>query len=211
MKIIINSSDYKMKKDHFKQKAQAYDKNKNRVNNVSNIARVMTQAIEFKPDMHIMDFGSGTGLLLERIAPFVKRITAVDISSSMNEQLRAKATSLDCELEIIEQDLTQTEFERTFDGIISSMTLHHVRDIESLFNKLYSLLNSKGVVALADLDKEDGSFHTEDTGVFHFGFDREALCDTARKAGFKNIHIESASIVHKPQGDYPVFLFTAEK
>jgi len=200
-----------MKKDHFKQKAEAYDQNKNRVNNINNIATAMTQAIEFKPDMHIMDFGSGTGLLLERISPFVKRITAVDISSSMNEQLKAKATMLDCELDIIEQDLTQTELDQTFDGIISSMTLHHIRDIESLLNKLYYLLKNKGVIALADLDKEDGSFHTEDTGVFHFGFDREALCDIAKKVGFKNIHIESASIVHKPQGDYPVFLFTAEK
>lgn len=200
-----------MKKDHFKQKAEAYDQNKNRVNNVNNIATAMTLAIEFEPDMHIMDFGSGTGLLLERISPFVKRITAVDISSSMNEQLKAKATALDCELDIIEQDLTQTELDQTFDGIISSMTLHHIRDIELLLNKLYSLLKNKGVIALADLDKEDGSFHTEDTGVFHFGFDRETLCDIAKKVGFKNIHIESASIVHKPQGDYPVFLFTAEK
>ncbi|MFT6388032.1 MAG: hypothetical protein ACJAUP_001405 [Cellvibrionaceae bacterium] len=38
--------------------------------------------------MGIMELGSGP--LLERIAPLVKKITAIDISKSMNIQLREK-------------------------------------------------------------------------------------------------------------------------
>ena len=35
------------------------------------------------------------------------------------------------------------------------------------------MLNDNGVIAIADLDIEDGNFHIEDTGVFHFGFERK--------------------------------------
>jgi hypothetical protein len=66
-------------------------------------------------------------------------------------------------------------------------------------------------IAIADLDEEDGSFHTEDTGVFHNGFDRNELLNFAKNAGFKNLKIQTASTVIKPTGNYPVFLLTGEK
>lgn len=66
-----------MRKDFFQDKAMNYDQNKHRVNTVGNIAIAVIETTNLDPDMHLMDFGSGTGLLLERIAPFVKRITAV--------------------------------------------------------------------------------------------------------------------------------------
>lgn len=71
-----------MTKDFFAHKASSYEQNKNRVDNVESIARSILSAVELEPAMHLMDFGSGTGLLLERIAPHVGKITAVDISSS---------------------------------------------------------------------------------------------------------------------------------
>ena len=37
-----------------------------------------------------MDFGSGTGLLLEIIAPRVNKIAALDISKTMNKELESK-------------------------------------------------------------------------------------------------------------------------
>ncbi len=200
-----------MSNDFFQHKAGNYEQNKERVTNVDNIANAMLDKITFKEHMQIMDFGSGTGLLLEKIAPKVKKITAVDISTSMNQQLASKKDSLQCDLEIIEMDLSTTELNRTFDGIISSMTLHHIDDTDAIFSKFYSLLNEGSFLAIADLDKEDGNFHSEDTGVFHFGFDQEKLSELASNSGFKNIEITTVSTVHKPQGNYPVFLLTAVK
>lgn len=62
-----------MSKDHFELKAESYDSDANRVGNVDNIANSILSSIPFNNNMHIMDFGSGTGLLLERVAPFVKK------------------------------------------------------------------------------------------------------------------------------------------
>jgi len=198
-----------MSNDFFKHKAESYEQDNHRVANVQTIASSILSHVDLKPEMDIMDFGSGTGLLLEQIAPFVRSITAVDISSSMNQQLSKKRDKLNCELEIIEMDLTKSELDRKFDGIISSMTLHHVDDLKSMFDKLYSMLKPGGFIALADLETEDGSFHTEDTGVFHFGFSRDELMNMATGAGFSQVEVNPASTVHKLYGDYPVLLLTA--
>lgn len=198
-----------MSKDFFEHKAGSYDQNTNRVNNVSNIADAILNNVKFEKSMHLMDFGSGTGLLLERVAPFVKKITAVDISAAMNKQLEEKRTELECELEIQAVDLEKVDLEMTVDGVISSMTMHHVQSIEALFQKLFGMVKPGGFVALSDLDLEDGSFHTEDTGVYHFGFDRAAIATIAKNSGFKEVEVVDASIVVKNEKEYPVFLLKA--
>ncbi len=198
-----------MSNDFFQNKAAGYEQDNDRVANVETIASAILRHIDFKSNMEIMDFGSGTGLLLEQIAPSVQSITAVDISQSMNQQLEQKLASLPCELEIIEKDLTTSDLDKKFDGIISSMTLHHVDDLKSMFAKLHSMLKPNGFIALADLETEDGGFHKEDTGIFHFGFSAEELMDFATGAGFSNVEVHPASTVHKPYGDYPVLLLTA--
>lgn len=199
-------------KDYFAEKSKVYEKEPARVDNVTNIADAILNKLSYdKTTTHLMDFGSGTGLLTTKIAPHVKKITTVDISPSMNEQLRAKQDTLACELAMLELDLVEHELYETFDGIISSMTIHHVEDVQALFHKFHRLLNSGGTIALADLDKEDGTFHTEDMGVFHFGFDQEEFAALAQKAGFDDVTIEIVSIAKKPYGEYPIFLLTGRK
>jgi 2-polyprenyl-3-methyl-5-hydroxy-6-metoxy-1,4-benzoquinol methylase len=200
-----------MATDHFASKADSYEQNKDRVDNVAQIANAMLGAVQFSKSMHIMDFGSGTGLLLERIAPYVSKITAVDVSAAMNAQLREKQNRLACDVQMLELDLEQSQIDTKFDGIISSMTMHHIKDIPSVLRKFHAMLNPGAFIAIADLDRENGSFHSEDTGVHHAGFDRDAIIKAAVAAGFGNVAIATASVVHKPQGDFPVFLLTATR
>lgn len=200
-----------LNRDYFAKKASTYDQKKRRVDNVKNIANRILDSITLKEDMHLADFGSGTGLLLREIAPYVKKITAIDRSASMNSVLEQNIPNIDCEVEILPIDLTKESLDMRFDGIISSMTLHHIQDIDKLFEKFYSLLRDGGFIALADLDKEDGSFHSEDTGVCHYGFDRDEILDSAKRAGFKNLNIVDASLIKKSYGEYPVFLLYGRK
>lgn len=200
-----------MSHDFFAQKAASYEQNPHRVDNVVAIGHAIKTQLVLQPDMQLLDFGSGTGLLLQQIAPHVGKITAVDVSPSMNAQLRAKAPDIGCELEVLEQDLLQTPLNRQFDGIISSMTLHHIADIPVLLREFQRLLKPGGFIALADLDLEDGSFHTEDTGVFHCGFDRAGIAAQAQAAGFSQVQVVDASVVQKPHGQYPVFLLTGRR
>lgn len=198
-------------KDFFKNKSKTFHQESRRVRNIQAIAKSMLQKIPYTKDMHILDFGSGTGLLTIEIAPYVAKITTIDISKSMNEELAANRDLIPCDLEILELDLSKSEVNKKFDGIISSMTLHHIEDIEALFEKFYRMLDDGGTIALSDLFTEDGTFHSEDTGVFHFGFDEEFIIQCATKAGFKQLEISEASTVKKPHKDFPIFLLTGIK
>jgi len=198
-------------KDFFAEKATNYDNEKSRTQNVSTIAQTILNEVSFSKEMSIMDFGSGTGLLLSEIAPYVGEITAVDISLAMTEVLQSKKEQIKCPVQIVQMDLTKETLDRKFDSIISSMTIHHIEDTLTLFKKFHSLLKVNGTIAIADLDTEDGSFHTEDTGVFHCGFDRDDFAQMAKNAGFKDVKIQNASTITKLHTNYSVFLLTAKK
>lgn len=199
------------RKDLFAHKAESYETRSLRIVNLDSIASTIISTIKLDPGMHLVDFGAGTGLLLERIAPHVRKITSIDVSPSMAKQLREKKDRLPCELEQLELDLEKADPPGVYDGIISSMTLHHVRDIEGLFRKFYAMVKPGGFIALSDLDKEDGSFHQEETGVQHSGFERAWIESVARQAGFTDVATRDASVIKKPYGDFPIFLLTARR
>ena len=96
------------------------------------------------------------------------------------------------------------------------MTLHHVRDVATLVRRFYSLLSPGWLLAVADLDQEDGSFHQDLRGVEHHGFRREWLREQLEAAGFTQVNFETAREMEKPDASgaprsYPVFLATARK
>ncbi len=197
--------------DLFAHKSKSWDMNSKRVKNAQRIAELIVKNIKLARQMEIMDFGAGTGLLSYFVAPFVKKIIAIDNSPSMLLEFENKCSEFACETEVIAKDLSTETLERRFDGIISSMTMHHLKDTLALFHKLYTMLEDGGFIALADLDSEDGSFHSDNTGVFHHGFDREALKVIAQEAGFKNISFDTTGTIAKPHRNFTVFLMTAVK
>jgi len=197
--------------DHFKDRSKSWDMNSKRVQNAKSIADLIVKNIKLDNSMELMDFGAGTGLLSYCIAPHVDKIVAVDNSPSMLLEFKNKCDEFSCVTEVVEKDLSTETIDRKFDGIISSMTIHHLEDLNALFAKFYDMLNDNGFIALADLDKEDGSFHSDNTGVYHHGFERELLENIAIEAGFKDIKFDLASTINKPHGEFTVFLMIGVK
>ena len=197
--------------DNFAHKSKSWDMNSKRVKNAQSIANLIVNKIELSKTMELMDFGAGTGLLSFFVAPHVAKLVAVDNSPSMLIEFTNKSQEFSCDTEVIEKDLSCEELDRKFDGIISSMTIHHLENTIALFSKFYNMLPKGGFIAIADLDSEDGTFHSDNTGVFHYGFKREVLEEIAKEVGFKEIAFELASTIKKPQSDFTVFLMTAIK
>ena len=200
-----------MSKDHFADKSKSWDMSSKRVQNAKSIAELIVKKVALSSDMRVMDFGAGTGLLSYFIAPQVDTIVAVDNSPSMLEKFKEKASLFASKTEIVEIDLSTKTINDSFDGVISSMTIHHLEDIKQLFEKLYKMLNIGGFIAIADLNREDGTFHSDNEGVFHFGFEQEALEKIAQEVGFINIEFELASTIRKPNQTFTIFLMTALK
>jgi tRNA (cmo5U34)-methyltransferase len=200
--------------DLFKEKSKGWDKNSLRVQNAEAIAQKIVKNINLTREMTVMDLGAGTGLLSYVIAPHVEKIVAIDNSPSMLEALKEKLPLF--ESEVVTKEINIMNYENSdaydaYDAIVSSMTIHHIEDIQALFTKLYTLLSTGGSMALADLDSEDGSFHSDNNGVFHFGFDREILKNMALASGFANITFETVNTIEKPHNRYSVFLMCAQK
>ena len=193
---------------HFDKKAKDWDSGSIRVNGAKVIADAISKEIKLHDNMEIIDFGVGTGLLGFEIAQNVKKVYGVDTSPKMLEKLEEKNTP---ELHITPlcQDIIQEPLNKKFDGLVSSMTLHHVENLKDFFTTIYTNLQKDGFIAIADLESEDGTFHSDNVEVFHFGFEESTLVKVVQECGFKDIKFKNINTINKPHRDFGVFLLTA--
>jgi len=195
--------------DFFEEKANDWDM-RDHVKALSDaVGSAILSKIHFTDIMTVMDFGAGTGLISSHIVSKVNKITAVDVSKAMLDQLVRKPELQD-KVETLCRDITIEPLNLQFDVIVSAMAMHHVKDTDNLTKVLGSHLKANGQIALADLDSEDGNFHPENTeGVYHDGFERQELKNLFEKNGFKDIEFVTAHIIDKAGKPYPIFLLTA--
>jgi len=190
-----------MESNRFDKDAITWDDLPRRVN----LAKAVVENIapHLKGNEKILEFGCGTGLVGLNIAPYVKELTGIDTSKKMVEKFNEKASKLNLNAKALKKDIF--EIDAAFDAVISSMTLHHIKDLNLLSEKLKTITNR---LFLADLVKEDGTFHTRGNhDVMHFGFEPEEL-----EEYFKDWKIKEFKIIHtvKKHRDFPVFLATME-
>lgn len=201
----------------FDKAASTWDEDPRRVKLAGNVATAIINAIRPDQTMEVLDFGCGTGLVTLLLQPHVKNIVGVDSSQGMLDILEKKA--LERGLDTVRT--TFCDFERGdrpdghFQLIVSSMTLHHVPDLTQLFRLFIDLLQPGGVLGIADLDAEDGSFHDDPTGVHHHGLDRKLITSLLSQVGFAECSDITADVFVKGAApeirEYPVFLITARK
>jgi len=183
----------------------------------NNIANTILDAISLNSQMNVLDFGCGTGLLTLRLQPFVSSITAVDSSAGMLQVLDKKIEDQNISnittrhLDIEKGDV----LEGSYDLIVSSMTLHHVRETKPLVEQFYKIAAPHGYICIADLDPDQGLFHGNNEGVFHLGFDRDEMRRVLEEVGLGNIQFRTAAEIVRfvPGGIRPftIFLVTGQK
>jgi ubiquinone/menaquinone biosynthesis C-methylase UbiE len=201
----------------FDKDAANWDENAGRVKMANNIANSILDAVQISADMEALDFGCGTGLLTLRLQSLVRSITGVDSSIGMLAVLEAKIKAQQLSnIRTQHLDIEQGDIlTGAYDLVVSSMTMHHVRNIKSLLAQLYRVTNPAGHLCLADLDLDNGHFHGNNEGVFHFGFDRKMLERDLETAGFSDIGfrtaIEIVRFYHGGARPFPIFLVTARR
>ncbi len=165
----------------------------------------------------VLDFGCGTGTTALLLSPFVNSITGVDLSKGMLEVFQERIKNFGIEnIKIENKDILNEEFlEKDFDLIITAMTFHHLENPQKAVEKLGSYLKNNGYLAIMDLEKEDGTFHSDNTDVKHFGFDREEIENWFNNSNFKVIKIETVYEIQKERDGktrkYPVFIAIGKK
>ncbi len=196
----------------FDGRAKTWDEQPRRIKLADDLFAALARHIPLRPDMVALDYGCGTGLLTLLLARRVHRLVAVDSSQGMLDILSQKlAANGMANVDVLLSDFAKGPVPPgPFDLIASAMTLHHVADVGGLFRIFFALLADGGRIALADLDAEDGTFHSSQDGIHHWGFDRGTFATWLAEAGFSDVRFATATHVAKSR-DYSVFLATAQK
>jgi ubiquinone/menaquinone biosynthesis C-methylase UbiE len=205
-------------KRNFDNDAQAWDENPVRRELGEAVGKAIAAAMPLKSSNTVLDYGAGTGLVSLALCNQVCRVLAADSSQGMLDVLAAKTKAAGIvNIRPVFLDLEDpAATPPTVDALVSSMTLHHVRDIPRLARIFFSMLRTGGHIALADLATEAGDFHPDNTGVHHFGFDADWLRATFATAGFADARTTLAHTVRKQVAsgetkDFPILLLTADK
>ena len=140
--------------------------------------------------MTALDYGCGTGALSFFLQPYLKKIVLCDTSQGMLDVVKAKIDSQKINnMFPLKMDISQDHIiNEQVDIIYTLMTLHHIPDIKKILKTFFNLNKDGGYLYIADLDKEDGSFHSEFSDFDgHYGFDQQNLKNTLLECGYSNI------------------------
>ena len=199
----------------FDKVAAEWDKNKMHTDRSEAIANKLLPFLENKSLNTALEYGAGTGLLSFLLKDRFEEIILMDSSREMVNTANAKiAETGEKHMKAIFFDLEQDDYTGKFDIIFTQMVLHHVDNVDLIFQKFNQLLTPEGIMAVADLYTEDGSFHGEGfTG--HLGFEPEQLKKLLLKNGFGQVTYETVFTIKKEtqQGikEFPIFLIFAQK
>ena len=201
---------------HFDNKARQWDENPVFQERGQKIAQAIRESVPLHRRMSALDYGCGTGLLSFPLKDELGAILLADSSRGMLDVVAEKIAAQGAgNMKPLKLDLlADPPPAQRFDLIVTSMTLHHVPDTDHILRVFHDLLQPGGYLCIADLDREDGSFHGPAVDVHH-GFDRADLSQRAAQAGFSGMQFQTVFSIAKENAgaarDYPVFLMTARR
>ncbi len=152
---------------------------------VATIAPVVEAELGGWSQLRVLDFGAGTGLLTEKLAPLCREVVALDLSPKMiqalNKKTNARAwsnvTSLAGDL-----DLTRPELPEKFDLIVASSVCGFLPDFSAELSRLSSTLRPGGLFVQWD-------WHAEEAGDWARGLTPEAVKSAHQSASLEVVSV----------------------
>jgi tRNA (cmo5U34)-methyltransferase len=206
--------------DHFNREAEVFDSGI--LKSVPHYQEMIGAIIDFIPfsedkKIDLLDVGTGTGNIsynLKKAFP-ASRLVCLDLAPKMLEVAKEKLRDFE-NIEFVQADVSSYKFDRKFDAIVSSLTLHHLetdKDKHAFHKKAYQVLKKGGVFINADIivapDKKTQEIYlakwkafilkssspefVEDRYRKYLAEDRPAVLlneiASLKKAGFKNVEV----------------------
>ncbi|HEX9886867.1 MAG TPA: metalloregulator ArsR/SmtB family transcription factor [Longimicrobiales bacterium] len=146
-----------------------------------------------EPGWVVADLGSGTGQLSAALAPFARRVVAVDRSAEMLAAARLRVEGLD------NVDLRQGELEHLpledgeADLAVASLVLHYVVEPWRALEEMARVLRPGGRLVLVDMKAHGRAEYREEMGHLWPGFDEPDLRQWLGHAGFRDVRLRALS------------------
>jgi len=158
-------------------------------------------------DQTVGDLGCGTGQLAEVMAPFVRRVIAVDESPAMLKAAKVRLSPFgNVEVRAGSVEALPVE-DGALDIAILSLVLHYVAEpVPVLAGIRRSLKHGAGKLLLVDMQPHDRVEFRQTMGHVWLGFDADQLTQWGGDAGFGSVRVHSLPAATQVKGPS---LFTA--
>ena len=146
------------------------------------------------------DLGCGTGGTSALLAPFVRRIVAVDDSPAMLRAARARLDRLE-NVEVRSGELTRLPLgDGELDAAILSLVLHHVAEPIDALREVRRVLRPGGRIVIIDMMPHDREEFRERMGHAWLGFGKEQLGAWMAEAGLESFRYQPLPTVPEAKG-----------
>ena len=152
------------------------------------------------------DLGCGTGQVSDALAPFVRRVVAVDDSSAMLTAARERL-SRHANAEVRNGDLEKLPIDDLqLDAAILFLVLHYLAEPAAVLREVARVLRPGGRLLVVDLTPHDREEYRQGMGHLWLGFRDEQILGWAEDAGFEGARY--VTLPADPEAKGPV-LFAA--
>ncbi|MFA9374475.1 MAG: class I SAM-dependent methyltransferase [Poseidonibacter sp.] len=200
--------------NRFDEAAKTWDKKQSSIDSSNACVQNLKKHITLKDNSNILDYGCGTGFIAFALSTNENNILGMDYSIGMVEQFNKKAKELNySNIKAVQHNMNEEELPKNqFDLVISSMTMHHIKDTNMFARKCKDALKKGAIVCINDLEKEDGTFHKKhnNDGVEHFGYEKEEVCKIFEDVGFEIVSCDTVYKHERNDKEYPLFNLIAK-
>ncbi|MDE2588415.1 MAG: class I SAM-dependent methyltransferase, partial [Patescibacteria group bacterium] len=125
---------------------------------------ILLNLVTLNSSMVLLDVATGAGHTAVKFAPYVKHVTAIDITPEMIDRAQELAASKNIKnITPVLMDAESLRFsDNSFDVVSCRFAPHHFGSVKKFLSEIYRVLKPKGVFVLEDtispLDKEQDIF-----------------------------------------------------
>lgn len=159
----------------------------------SAVEAAMVAALAGAPLGRIADIGTGTGRILELLAPHATRAIGIDRSSEMLRLARAKLADVAaCPIDLRQGDISDLGLaDDSADTVILHQVLHYLPAPEAAIAELTRVLAPNGRLLIVDFAPHDHEALRDRDAHARLGFSDEQIGDWFARAGLTLDHAES--------------------
>ena len=171
--------------ESFRQKGADWDEMRALELPAQAVEAALLDLIPAGPEGRLLDIGTGTGRVLELLAPRVRQALGIDASKAMLALARARLSGqgfAHCAVRLADMYRLPLA-ERSFDTVVLQMVLHHAEDPAGAVQEATRVLAPGGRLLVIDLAEHDRADLTGKLAHRWAGFSNEAMNEMLAAAG----------------------------
>jgi ubiquinone/menaquinone biosynthesis C-methylase UbiE/DNA-binding transcriptional ArsR family regulator len=172
------------------------------------VERAMLAGLLARKPKSLLDVGTGTGRVLEVMAPHIERGMGIDVSREMLKLARVKLETMQLShCQVRQGDMYDLPKDAGgFDAISFHQVLHYADDPRAAVQEAAKVLSPKGRIVVVDFAPHDKEYLREEQAHRRLGFTDDQVLGWMREAGLKADVLD-----HLRGGDLTVTVWAADK